>query len=116
MNDGSKVAKRNGNVGPYMYTRGDHTRADRYRLVLYGAYNAHGLIGSEYNGIAVLDDNRRQVWCDNIGRQPSGWYTPEAEAPAVLVKLFEKMKAMTTDELISFVNSQKHCRYKVEQA
>ena len=39
----------------------------RYRLVMYCAYNAGGLIGSEYNGIAVLDDKDRCVVADNIG-------------------------------------------------
>ena len=35
-----------------------------FRVLLYGAYNAMGLIGTEKNGIAVLDEDRRQVVLD----------------------------------------------------
>jgi hypothetical protein len=38
----------------------------RYRLALYNAYNACGLIGTEYNGIVVLDDKDRCVVVDNL--------------------------------------------------
>lgn len=53
-------------LGPYMGITRDEKRG-RYRLVMYNAYNAFGLIGTEFNGIAVLDDKRRQVLCDNLG-------------------------------------------------
>lgn len=115
MSDGSTTAVRNENVGPYMYTRGDFTRADGYRVVLYGAYNAMGLIGSEDNGIAVLDNNMMRVWCDRIGCNPScGWYQPEAEPSKDQIELFQKMRTMPTNELIRFVNKQDRCRYKVD--
>lgn len=53
-------------LGPYMGILRDEKRG-RYRLALYCAYNAGGLIGSEYNGIVVLDDKDRCVVADNLG-------------------------------------------------
>lgn len=52
-------------LGPYMGILRDEKRG-RYRLALYCAYNAGGLIGSEYNGIVVLDDKDHCVVADNI--------------------------------------------------
>ena len=53
-------------LGPYMGVTRDEKRG-RYRLIKYNAYNAFGLIGTEYNGIAVLDDRLRAVLTDNLG-------------------------------------------------
>ena len=53
-------------LGPYMGILRDEKRG-RYRLALYCAYNAGGLIGSEYNGIVVLDDKNKCVVADNLG-------------------------------------------------
>lgn len=113
MSDGSTIAARHENVGPFMYTRGDHRRDDGYRIVLYGAYNAMGLIGTEYNGIAVLDDNRMQVWCDNICRDNSGWCYESSEPSDAQKLVFENMKKMGTEEFVAFVNAQDRCRYHV---
>jgi hypothetical protein len=55
----------NNNIGPYMGVSIDKTRG-RYRLCIYSAYNAMGLIGTEYNGIVVLDDQDMQVVADKI--------------------------------------------------
>lgn len=54
------------NLGPYLGVIEDKTRG-RYRLAIYQAYNAMGLIGTEYNGIVVLDNELMQVVADNIG-------------------------------------------------
>lgn len=112
MSDGSTIAARHENVGPFMYTRGDHRRDDGYRIVLYGAYNAMGLIGTEYNGIAVLDDNRMKVWCDNICCA-QGWYSANQEPSKAQQLVFENMKKMGTEEFVAFVNAQDRCRYHV---
>lgn len=55
----------NVNIGPYTSVVADKSRG-RYRLAIYQAYNALGLIGTEYNGIVVLDDEDKQVIADNI--------------------------------------------------
>lgn len=54
------------NLGPYMSILADKTRG-RYRLAIYQAYNAMGLIGTEYNGIVVLDNEEMEVVADNVG-------------------------------------------------
>lgn len=62
-------------VGPYTFVSADVTRG-RYRLVVYGAYNAFGLIGSEKNGIAVLDNEARCVVADELFIADSGYFGP----------------------------------------
>ena len=59
-------------LGPYMGILRDEKRG-RYRLALYCAYNAGGLIGSEYNGIVVLDDKDRCVVVDNLAVGEPQW-------------------------------------------
>ena len=51
----------------------------KFRLLLYGAYNACGLIGSEYNGVAVLDEYARNVVADNIAQESSGYFGPSVK-------------------------------------
>lgn len=60
-------------VPPYEYVQYDVDVKDGYRLILYGAYNAMGLIGSEHNGIALLDNKRREVIADRVVEESSGW-------------------------------------------
>ena len=51
-------------AGQYTMVSRDHKVkfGDRtFRVVLYGAYNAFGLIGPEKNGIAVLEIGRAHV-------------------------------------------------------
>lgn len=62
-------------VGPYVGVSADVKRG-RYRLLLSGAYNACGLIGSEYNGIVVLDDQELQVVADRLFCADSGYFGP----------------------------------------
>ena len=59
-------------LGPYMGILRDEKRG-RYQLALYCAYNAGGLIGSEYNGIVVLDDKDRCVVVDNLAVGEPQW-------------------------------------------
>lgn len=66
-------------VLPYMWCSRDQIVSPkgtkrRFRLLLYGAYNAFGLIGPECNGIAVLDEDKRQVVADEIAKLSSGYF------------------------------------------
>lgn len=56
------------NVGPYMGVRFDQPAQDgRFRILVYQAYNAMGLIGPEHNGIVVLQEKpTKAVVADNI--------------------------------------------------
>ena len=72
------------NIGPFNFVTANklisHGVNGAYRIVLYGAYNACGLIGSEFNGVGVLiepkDGARGAVVVDNLGCEPSGYGGP----------------------------------------
>lgn len=67
-------------IGPYMYADGAVRRREvdgtDYIVGIAGAYNAFGLIGSEHNGLFVLDDTAKRVLTDDIGRESSGYNGP----------------------------------------
>jgi hypothetical protein len=89
----------------------DKTLADgrKFRLVLYGAFNAMGLIGTERNGILVLDLDRRQVVCDEIANIPSGWYGPSKDQLAV----FQLLVDAEDGAFRNVINSRRDCRYNI---
>ena len=72
------------NIGPFHFVTANklinHGVNGTYRIVLYGAFNACGLIGSEFNGVGVLiepkDGARGAVVVDNLGRESSGYGGP----------------------------------------
>ncbi len=47
-----------------------------FTVVIHGAYDALGLIGSECNGVGVLDEDNKQVVLDQHLRQGSGYFGP----------------------------------------
>lgn len=68
------------NFGPYAYVTANVVRkfpnGRSLRFVLYGAYSALGLIGSECNGIAILDEDHKLVVCDEIAKENTGYFGP----------------------------------------
>lgn len=90
-------------LGPYMGILRDEKRG-RYRLVMYCAYNAGGLIGSEYNGIAVLDDKDRCVVADNIGRGMGTTYQTD---------VLEYLLKCSPSEFAHTVNSASRARFNI---
>jgi hypothetical protein len=50
------------------------------RVITYQAYNAMGLIGSEYNGVAVLLEEPPRVLTDGLKRSASGYNGVSAAA------------------------------------
>lgn len=72
-------------IGPYTFVSKEETRSFEtpdgvrtFRFLIYGAYNAMGLIGSEKNGIAILDEDKVAVLCDEIAKEISGYNQPSA--------------------------------------
>lgn len=101
----------NGKVGPFEGVTRDIVRIvgnERYRLVLYSAYNAQGLIGSECNGIAVLSEDRLNVVCDELGKD-SFRSTP---TPAQIA-LFERLETCDEETFRATVNSASRSRYSI---
>ncbi len=99
--------------GPYLY--GVDGKASKtfetggvprsFTLILYGAED-HGIIGSEVNGIVVLDDDNREVLLDRHVQESSGYFGPSARQTAE----FERIKAMDWPAFTSFVRG--HRRYR----
>jgi len=67
-------------IGNYMHAEGAarRYRKGRYTYVIgiAGAYNAFGLIGSEHNGIFVLNDTNKTVVLDRHCPIASGYCGP----------------------------------------
>jgi len=76
----SNVISEYPSVGPYTGVSRDETitypGGARYRFLLYGAYNACGLIGSEKNGIAILDEELKNVVLDDHLKVDTGYFGP----------------------------------------
>ena len=100
-------------AGPFMcVTRDEVLRfgTRKYRLVLYQAYNALGLIGYENNGIGVLDEQTKQVLLDQEMCLSSGYYGNSHEQQ----QRFDEIKAMSWEEFQTWVNSHPKRRYTIE--
>jgi len=86
-------------------THGERT----FHVFTYQAYNAFGLIGPENNGVAICDVDKKQVLCDGIDREGSGYFgVSEAQ-----VRAFERVCSMPWEEFQTFVNTQPSARYSI---
>jgi hypothetical protein len=84
-----------------------HSRS--FRVIVFGAYNAYGLIGPEHNGIAVLDEDNRSVLCDRIAEESSGYFGPSERQ----LESFDNIAAMTWAEFRELINAHSRTRYKI---
>lgn len=106
-------------LGPYHYADhahrisfAKHVDADTVRhftLPISTAFNAFGLIGSEYNGIVLLDDDNLEVICDQVGIESSGWGGPSTNQ----MRLFNRLQGMNWDDFRTFINSQPRLRKEI---
>lgn len=89
-------------VGQYEMVSRDATRTcfgRTLRVVLYGAYNALGLIGPEMNGIAILDEDARCVVLDGHLQEDTGYFGPSRRQ----VIEHSRIMGMTDEELEDFI-------------
>lgn len=96
-------------VGPYVDVTLDRTRqacGEEFRLLLYGAYDAMGLIGYECNGIAVLSNTCRDVVCDEIAKVDSGWGGPTAPQ----VSMFDKLLSCSDSDFFETLSNSPRLR------
>ncbi len=77
-----------------------------YILGFACAYNVFGLIGSERNGIFVLNETKMDVALDEHMRIDSGYYGPK---PEHVVEL-RKLKAMPAKEFIGWMAGHPRAR------
>lgn len=79
-------------ISQYMGIRRKGTRVvngKTFIVAIYGAYNAMGLIGSEHNGVVVLNDTDKYVVTDKLECASSGWYGATKNQVALFTFLME---------------------------
>lgn len=79
------------------------------RFLTYGAYNAFGLIGSEKNGVAVLDEDNKAVVCDELYKEDSGYFGVSLEQR----QRFEDLAAKSWEDVCEEVNASARCRQEL---
>ena len=78
-----------------------------FRLIIYGAYDAFGLIGSECNGIAVLDEDKLEVVCDEISRTGTGYCGPSQKQ----ISAFAHMQTLSWNDFRNYINDHPRSRF-----
>lgn len=100
-------------IGPYMGVTRDKRitfkNGRNFRVIVYGAFNAFGLIGPEKNGVAVLDEDSKQVLCDEISLESSGYFGPSNNQLAT----FEELTESTWTAFKKRINGHKRARYAI---
>jgi hypothetical protein len=86
-----------------------HEAIRHFRIITYQAYNAFGLIGSECNGVAVLDEDQHRVLCDEIGKESTGYFGVSQEQ----VKTAKWLASIKWGEFKHFINNHPRARYKI---
>lgn len=91
------------NFGPYIYDSKDDIFEKKFgersfTVILSSAFNAGGIIGSEFNGIAIMDDNYRNVLVDRQVRD-RGFLGSNIRAE------FNSIKEMNWAEFSEYVRS-----------
>jgi hypothetical protein len=81
-----------------------------FRIILYGALDAYGLIGPEMNGIAILDEDNKSVVLDGECPQASGYYGPSREQ----LDRWGEIVDFDWLEFKNFVNKHPKSRFKFE--
>jgi len=115
------------NVGPYMGVSFDATTTKQvrgpgrlggieigkrvFRIIVYSAYNAFGLIGTEDNGVAILDEDYRRVLTDKIAPQLTGMFGPSGGQETI----FTSLVVMPADLFREFVNTHPRSRYTLDK-
>lgn len=98
-------------VGPYTGVTTDKIftcGSQKIRAICYHAFNAHGLIGTEYNGIALLDEDRKQVIVDEVEHAPSSYDSRLALAWAAKI---EELSTMNKPQFRAWLAQQGRVRY-----
>jgi hypothetical protein len=75
-------------------------------VAIYGAYNAHGLIGTEKNGIVILDEDEKTIVLDEHAITDSGWSGPSLKQQ----KEFKRILDMTPEVFEHFIASHPRSR------
>lgn len=110
----------NHKFGPYYYAQPDHKvtrtfkagKAERtFTFILSTAYNAMGLIGPEYNGLVVLDDDKMAVLADRIDNAS---YDAPTKSQLELFRIVTSDEAFGYTDLAQMINHCARARYMLE--
>lgn len=99
-------------VGPYVGVSKDAVvkkGKTSFRVLLYGAYDAFGLIGSECNGICILNEDEKNVVTDGILPVDSGYFGPAK----IQLDLFDKLVKAPAKVFREIVNASDNLRYSI---
>jgi hypothetical protein len=102
-------------VSQFVGVTSDHTldfgAKGKFRVLVYAAYSAHGLIGPEKNGIAIiaLEGEGGRVVVDEIEIAPSGYNGPSAQQ----IFKFGEILSMKWPEFQNMVNESDRCRFNI---
>ena len=105
------MTKIGGKIGPYHYdpatlpqqrTAGKKT----YTVGIATAYNAFGLIGTELNGVFVLNETDKAVVLDQHAIGPSGGFGATTAQKAAM----EKLLAMPDADFLAFIKADPRSR------
>ena len=80
-----------------------------FHVFTYQAYDAMGLIGSECNGVAICDVDNRNVVCDEIAKEGTGYFGVSPKQ----VEIFEGICQMNWETFRAFVNQQRRVRCQI---
>jgi hypothetical protein len=81
-----------------------------FRVIAYQAYSARGLIGSEFNGVAVLNEDDRNVLCDCIAQCSSGYFGVSDGQ----LQVARDLCGLSWPEFRDFLNNHPRHRYLLE--
>lgn len=99
-------------VGPFHDVRLDEIKQVgglNFRVVLYGAYSADGLLSNSSNGVGILSEEQAQVVCDQIAQ---GLRFPTEDQVAE----FRKIMEMTDKEFVEMINTNPRSRLTFKSA
>lgn len=92
------------------FDREREAKGRRFRVVVYAGYAAYGLIGTERNGILLLDLDQGRILCDEIEREGTGWGGPSA----VQIDRADWLASCSDADFVKFVNAHPRSRYHLE--
>jgi hypothetical protein len=100
-------------VGQYVGVTHDKIRKFKgkhdYRIMLYNVKSAYGLIGTEYNGIAIVDETEKTVICDGIMQGISGCYWSNGKQ----IVAWQAIVRMPFSQFKAFVNNHDNTRSSI---
>lgn len=82
----------------------------RLYFMLYGAYNALGLIGPERNGLAILNDTRKMVVLDGAFAEDYGWYPGYRGPSKRQLEAFNALALLPENLLVEWITEHPNFR------